>query len=44
MKLITEYENVTQVLFGKAVFAALMCGRKYAMKSARVEVVWIMQY
>jgi hypothetical protein len=30
MKLLTEYEGVTQnVLFGNAVLAALMSGRKY---------------
>jgi hypothetical protein len=30
IKLLTEYEGVTQkVLFGNAVLAALMCGRKY---------------
>jgi hypothetical protein len=32
MKLLTEYEGATQkVLFGKAVLAALMSGRKYGL-------------
>jgi hypothetical protein len=32
MKLLTEYEGVTQkVLFGNAVLAALMSGRKYVI-------------
>jgi hypothetical protein len=32
IKLLTEYENVTQkVLFGNAVLAALMSGRKYVI-------------
>jgi hypothetical protein len=40
IKLLTEYEGVTQeVLFGNAVLAALMSGRKYDVISQNGDVV-----
>jgi hypothetical protein len=41
MKLLTEYESVTQkVLFGNAVLAALMSGRKYDV----IPQIWRRRY
>jgi hypothetical protein len=40
MKLLTEYENVTQnVLFGNVVLAALMSGRKYDVMPQNVRTL-----